>query len=114
MSFYGASAQQLTTAAGYCEDTATYIEGMRQRVAEISQGLKWQGGAYTKFAGAMVQWDGDFHQLIRNLESIYDRLNIAAGTYKNAEDQSMDLSGSLIHAGDSGRIDQLINANLPR
>ncbi|MER7363336.1 WXG100 family type VII secretion target [Nonomuraea wenchangensis] len=112
MSLYGASPTQLTTAAGYCQDTAQYIEGMRQRVVEIKAGLQWQGGAYKKFSEAMDQWDVEFKGVIKILEGIYDKLNIGAGVYRNAADQNMDIVGGFASAGASGgRIDSLINAN---
>ncbi|PZG17907.1 WXG100 family type VII secretion target [Nonomuraea aridisoli] len=112
MSLYGASPTQLTTAAGYCQSTAQYIEGMRLRVQEIKAGLQWQGGAYNQFAQAMNRWDTEFTQVIKILEDIYDRLNIGAGVYRNAADENMDIAGGFNSAGHSGgRIDSLINAN---
>lgn len=114
MSLYGASPTQLTNAAGYCQDTAQYIEGMRQRVTEIKGDLTsqgWRGGAAQKFSHALDQWDTEFRAVIKILEDIYDRLNIGAGVYKNAAEQNMDLSGSLTRDGSAGRIDSLINAN---
>ncbi|MCK2221294.1 WXG100 family type VII secretion target [Actinomadura sp. ATCC 31491] len=111
MSLYGASPTQLTTAAGYCQDTAQYIEGMRQRVQEIKAGLKWQGGAYQKFSNAMDQWDVEFKGVIKILEDIYDKLNMGAGVYRNAADQNMDIVGGFASDGNAGRIDSLINAN---
>jgi len=118
---YGASASQLTTAAGYCQDTAQYIEGMRQRVQEIKgdlTGQGWKGGAAQKFGTALDAWDIEFKAVIRILESMYDKLNMGAGVYKNAAEQNMDLSGSLTgdgsalnRDGSGGRIDSLINAN---
>ncbi|WP_327087495.1 WXG100 family type VII secretion target [Nonomuraea sp. NBC_01738] len=114
MSLYGASPTQLTNAAGYCQDTAQYIEGMRVRVTEIKGDLTsqgWRGGASQKFGIALDQWDTEFRAVIKILEDIYDRLNIGAGVYKNAAEQNMDLSGSLSRDGSAGRIDSLINAN---
>lgn len=108
---YGASESQLTNAARYCQETAQYIEGMRRRVEEIKAGLKWQGGGYQKFAVVMQQWDAEFKGVIANLEGIYDKLNIGAKIYANANQQNMDLIGSLTADGSAGRIDSLINAN---
>lgn len=112
MSLYGASPTQLTSAAGKCEDAAREIEGLRLKVKQIKAGLQWQGGAYNKFAGAMDQWDIEFQRVIKILETIYDRLNIGAGVYRNAADQNMDIAGGFIGGGQSGgRIDSLINTN---
>jgi WXG100 family type VII secretion target len=114
VALYGASPTQLTTAAGYCQDTAQYIEGMRQRVQQIKTDLTtqgWKGGAAQKFAGALDQWDGEFRGVIKILEDIYDRLNIGAGVYRNAADQNMDIAGGFVRDGQAGRIDSLINAN---
>ncbi|MFC4120083.1 WXG100 family type VII secretion target [Nonomuraea zeae] len=114
MSLYGASPTQLTNAAGYCQDTAQYIEGMRQRVQAIKADLTtqgWRGGAAQKFSGALDQWDVEFRAVIKILEDIHDRLNIGAGVYRNAADQNMDLSGSLVRDGAAGRIDSVINSN---
>ncbi|NRQ39080.1 WXG100 family type VII secretion target [Nonomuraea sp. NN258] len=114
MSLYGASPTQLTNAAGYCQDTAQYIEGMRQRVQAIKGDLTsqgWKGGASQKFSQALDQWDVEFRGVIKILEDIYDRLNVGAGVYRNAADQNMDLSGALTRDGSAGRIDSLINAN---
>lgn len=111
MSLYGASPTQLIAAAGHCQDTAQYIEGMRVRVQEIKAGLEWQGGAYKKFSSAMDQWDVEFKGVIQILEDIYDRLNMGAGVYRNAADQNMDLTQGFASDGNAGRIDSLINAN---
>nr|WP_281287113.1 WXG100 family type VII secretion target [Nonomuraea turkmeniaca] len=115
MALYGASPTQLTNAAGYCQDTAQYIEGMRLRVEEIKAGLTtegWKGGASEKFATALTQWDTEFKGVIQILEDIYDRLNMGAGVYRNAADQNMDIAGGFAGAGEvGGRIDSLINAN---
>ncbi|MEV0307404.1 WXG100 family type VII secretion target [Nonomuraea fuscirosea] len=111
MALYGASPTQLTNAAGYCEETAQYIEGMRQRVQAIKTQLTtqgWKGGASQKFSGALDQWDLEFKAVIKSLEDIYDRLNIGAGVYKNAADENMDLAGRATGAG-AGRVDSLIN-----
>jgi len=114
VALYGASPTQLTNAAGYCQDTAQYIEGMRQRVQQIKGDLTaqgWKGGAAQKFSSALDQWDVEFKAVIKILEDIYDRLNIGAGVYKNAADQNMDVAGGFASAGQAGRIDSLINAN---
>ncbi|MFC5815483.1 WXG100 family type VII secretion target [Nonomuraea harbinensis] len=114
MALYGASPTQLTNAAGYCQDTAQYIEGMRQRVQQIKADLTsqgWQGGAAQRFSTALDQWDGEFKGVIKILEDIYDRLNIGAGVYRNAADQNMDIAGGFVGDGGAGRIDSLINAN---
>ncbi|TMR96077.1 WXG100 family type VII secretion target [Nonomuraea basaltis] len=114
MALYGASPTQLTNAAGYCQDTAQYIEGMRQRVEQIKADLTtqgWKGGASQKFSAALTQWDGEFKGVIKILEDIYDRLNIGAGVYRNAADQNMDIAGGFAGSGEAGRIDSLINAN---
>lgn len=111
MALYGASPTQLTNAAGYCQDTAQYIEGMRQRVQTIKNNLTtqgWKGGAAQKFGQALDQWDVEFKAVIKSLEDIYDRLNIGAGVYKNAADENMDLAGRATTAG-AGRVDSLIN-----
>ncbi|MGW4792819.1 WXG100 family type VII secretion target [Nonomuraea sp. MG754425] len=116
MSLYGASVTQLTNAAGYCQETAQYIEGMRQRVEQIKADLTtqgWQGGASQKFATALTAWDGEFKGVIRILEQIYDKLNMGAGVYKNAADQNMDIAGGFVSAGEAGRVDSLINTNYP-
>lgn len=114
MALYGASPTQLTNAAGYCQDTAQYIEGMRQRVQTIKGDLTnqgWRGAAARKFGAALDQWDREFKDVIGILEDIHDRLNIGAGVYRNAADQNMDLSGSLTRDGSLGRIDSVINKN---
>jgi WXG100 family type VII secretion target len=115
VALYGASPTQLTNAAGYCQDTAQYIEGMRQRVQQIKGDLTtqaWKGGAAQKFSSALDQWDVEFKAVIKILEDIYDRLNIGAGVYRNAADQNMDIAGGFAGAGpQGGRIDSLINAN---
>jgi WXG100 family type VII secretion target len=111
VALYGASPTQLTNAAGYCQDTAQYIEGMRQRVQTIKNNLTtqgWKGGAAQKFGQALDQWDVEFKAVIKSLEDIYDRLNIGAGVYKNAADENMDLAGRATTAG-AGRVDSLIN-----
>ncbi|MGP3955566.1 WXG100 family type VII secretion target [Nonomuraea sp. 3N208] len=105
----------MTNAAGYCQDTAQYIEGMRQRVEQIKTGLTtegWKGGASEKFAAALTVWDTEFKGVIQVLEDVYDRLNMGAGVYRNAADQNMDIAGGFAGAGEvGGRIDSLINAN---
>ncbi|MEU1387764.1 MULTISPECIES: WXG100 family type VII secretion target [unclassified Nonomuraea] len=104
----------MTNAAGYCQDTAQYIEGMRQRVQTIKGDLTtqgWRGGAAQKFGHALDEWDVEFKAVIRILEDIHDRLNIGAGVYRNAADQNMELSGSLARDGFTGRIDNVINSN---
>ncbi|MCF6467749.1 WXG100 family type VII secretion target [Nonomuraea sp. MG754425] len=114
MSLFGASPTQLANAAGYCQDTAQYIEGMRQRVQTIKGELTtqgWRGGAAQKFSAALDQWDVEFKAVIQILEDIHDRLNIGAGVYRNAAEQNMDLSGSLARDGYLGRIDSVVNAN---
>lgn len=114
MALYGASPTQLTNAAGYCQDTAQYIEGMRQRVQQIKGDLTtqgWKGGAAQKFGTALDQWDVEFKAVIKILEDIYDRLNIGAGVYRNAADENMNIAGGFAGAGQGGRIDSLINAN---
>ncbi|MFI7616282.1 WXG100 family type VII secretion target [Nonomuraea terrae] len=114
MALYGASPTQLTNAAGYCQDTAQYIEGMRLRVQEIKATLTtqgWKGNASARFSQALDQWDGEFKGVIKVLEDIYDRLNIGAGVYRNTADQNMDIAGGFARTGESGRIDSLINAN---
>jgi WXG100 family type VII secretion target len=101
----------LTNAAGYCQDTAQYIEGMRQRVQAIKNQLTtqgWQGGAAKKFSDALDLWDVDFKAVIQSLEDIYDKLNMGAGVYKNAADENMDLAGTATTAG-ANRVESLIN-----
>ncbi|MGI5283937.1 WXG100 family type VII secretion target [Nonomuraea polychroma] len=101
----------MTNAAGYCQDTAQYIEGMRQRVQAIKNQLTtqgWKGGASAKFSAALDQWDVDFRAVIQSLEGIYDKLNMGAGVYKNAAEENMDLAGAATTAGAS-RVDSLIN-----
>ncbi|RSN14370.1 hypothetical protein DMB42_07595 [Nonomuraea sp. WAC 01424] len=114
VALYGASPTQLTNAAGYCQDTAQYIEGMRQRVQTIKGDLTtqgWRGGAAQKFSHALDEWDVEFKAVIKILEDIHDRLNMGAGVYRNAADQNMELSGSLARDGLTGRIDNVINSN---
>jgi WXG100 family type VII secretion target len=114
MSLFGASPTELTTSAGYCEETAQYIEGMRQRVQTIKGDLMaagWKGGASQQFGKALDQWDLDFRAVIKILEGIYDKLNIGAGVYADAAQQNMDLSSGLNSAGSGGRIDTLINSH---
>ncbi|MGW0801882.1 WXG100 family type VII secretion target [Nonomuraea sp. NPDC002799] len=115
MSTVGASPAQLIKAAGHCQQTAQYIEGMRQRVEAINSGLVnqgWKGDAAQAFGRALTSWDGEFKKVIALLEQMYDKMNMNAGVYRNAADQDMDLMGSLTSAGEAGRIDNLIN--LPR
>ncbi|TYB64392.1 WXG100 family type VII secretion target [Nonomuraea sp. PA05] len=112
MALYGASPTQLTNAAGYCQNTAQYIEGMRLRVQEIKGDLTtqgWRGRASEEFGRALDNWDAEFKAVIRILEDIHDRLNMGAGVYRNAADQNMDLSGTLTREG-YGRIDSVINS----
>ncbi|MEU7832134.1 MULTISPECIES: WXG100 family type VII secretion target [unclassified Nonomuraea] len=110
----GTAPSKLTKAAGQCEVTAQYIEGMRQRVQTIKGDLMaagWKGGAAGQFGKALDAWDVDFRQVIKILEDIYDKLNINAGVYSNAAQQNMDISSGLNSAGVGGRIDSLINAS---
>ncbi|MGI5269182.1 WXG100 family type VII secretion target [Nonomuraea sp. CA-218870] len=112
MALYGASPAQLQTAAGHCEKTAQQIEAMRQRVEQIKGDLTtqgWKGGAAQRFAQALTAWDGEFKQVIKILEDIYDRLNMGAGVYRNAAEQNMDIAGNFTGGGQGGRIDSLIN-----
>ncbi|MFI9550147.1 WXG100 family type VII secretion target [Nonomuraea endophytica] len=114
MALYGASPTQLTNAAGYCQDTAQYIEGMRQRVQVIKGELTidgWRGGAAQVFSEKLNQWDTSFKAVIQILVDIHDRLNQGAGVYRNAAEQNMDLTGSLTTDGFSRRIDSVINSN---
>ncbi|WP_219467204.1 WXG100 family type VII secretion target [Nonomuraea rhizosphaerae] len=116
MSLFGAAPSDLTKAAGYCENTAQYIEGMRQRVQVIKGDLQWKGGAYLNFAKAMDQWDLDFKAVIKILEGIYDKLNVGAGVYSQAaaETENMNITGGQAGAGSAGRIDDLINSSSQR
>ena len=110
----GTSPTKLIKAAGQCETTAQYIEGMRTRVQTIKADLMaagWKGGASQQFGKALDAWDVDFRQVIKILETIYDRLNVGAGVYSNAAQQNMDISSGLNSAGSGGRIDSLINAS---
>src|ERR1044072_1086522 len=113
----GTAPTKLIKAAGQCEVTAQYIEGMRQRVQTIKGDLMaagWKGGAAGKFGQALYAWVGEFRQLIKILEDIYDKLNINADVYSNSAQQNMDLSGQLTSAGGGGRIDSLINSYQPK
>ncbi|MEV0196945.1 WXG100 family type VII secretion target [Nonomuraea sp. NPDC050691] len=107
------AATSLVKAAGYCQNTAQYIEGMRQRVAGIKAEImtKWEGDAARAFGGALDQWDVEFKQVRQILESIYDKLNINAKVYSEANDHNMDLARGLVNAGEGGRIDTLINSS---
>ncbi|MCA2224280.1 MULTISPECIES: WXG100 family type VII secretion target [Nonomuraea] len=110
----GTAPTKLIKAAGQCETTAQYIEGMRQRVQTIKGDLMaagWKGGASQQFGKALDAWDVDFQQVIKILESIYDKLNMGAGVYSTAAQQNMDISSGLNSAGAGGRIDSLINAS---
>jgi WXG100 family type VII secretion target len=127
VTLFGASPTQLRNAAGYCQDTAQYIEGMRLRVEQIKTDLTtrdWEGGAAQKFVGVMAQWDTEFKGVIRILEDIYDRLNVGSINYATAEAEAealaqaqaqadMDLEGAHTGDGTAGRIDSLINTNWP-
>ncbi|QYC38717.1 WXG domain conatining protein [Nonomuraea coxensis DSM 45129] len=112
MALYGASPQQLTTAAGYCENTVQYIEGMRKRVEAIKAGLAWQGGAYKKFSEAMVQWDMDFAAVNKILDGIKQKLIDNAGGYRNVAGENEGIVGGFYAAGaGANNIDLLINAS---
>ena len=107
----GASHQQLSRAAGICEEAAQYIEGMRKRVVTINVDLKnaWKGNAARSFGSALDQWDTDFKGVIKILHDIYERLEKGGGVYGSAENHTWEIA-KLNGDGSAGRIDDLINA----
>ncbi|MER6943397.1 WXG100 family type VII secretion target [Nonomuraea sp. NPDC000554] len=115
MSLFGASPAQLQTAARYVETAARNIEGLRKGVATTVQELTasgvasgWEGTAAGKYKQHMDSWDMICNNIIKDLEKIYDNLNVGAGIYSAAEADSHNIGLSGVGAN-TNRVDDLIN-----
>lgn len=117
------AAPQMEKAAGYCKETAQYIEGLRKRVDGIRAALvspgNWQSTAAGQFSAALVTWDEQFRKVIRSLETIHDNLLYNTKNYSAAELEGYAWTGEVAGTpglsgsadGREGRIDNLINAH---
>ncbi|MFG3435864.1 WXG100 family type VII secretion target [Nonomuraea sp. NPDC047897] len=116
MSYYGASPEQVTKAAGQVQAAAQQIEGLRKGVAATVQELlasgqakSWQGNAATKYKMHMDQWDQGARRILESLERIYDNMNVSAKIYSAAAAEAEDNMRIGGVGANENAVDSLIN-----
>ncbi|MEQ4715238.1 WXG100 family type VII secretion target [Nonomuraea sp. B19D2] len=121
---FTATPEQMIVAAGHVKEAAEAIDSLRRSVGTAIEQLTqmaggrqgWGGQAANQYRVHMEKWDQICrNKIIRDLEKIFDDLNVTAGVYSNAEaDNNLNSLGLTDLDGD-GRTDalNLQDSNVP-